>query len=83
MMLQLRGMRRIVVAAVVVAAVVVGIFAGWQFGLAVVLLAVLLFGIAYSMGIEMEATARWSSAMYGDDPDDVNHWSRTGGKRKR
>ena len=37
------------------------------------------------MGVEMEATSRWSSALYGDDEMDANHWSRTGvgGKRKR
>jgi hypothetical protein len=76
-------LKRIVVAALLIAAVVVGIVAGWQFGVAVLLLAALAFGFGYVGGVGMEASTRWSSAMYGDDPDDANHWSRTGGRRKR
>lgn len=76
-------LRWIVFAAVVIASALVGILAGWPFGLAVLLLAALVFGIGYSLGVGMEATTRWSSALYGDDPEDANHWSRTGGKRKR
>jgi len=76
-------LRRIVLAAVVIASVLVGIVAGWQFGVAVLLLAALVFGAAYSIGVGTEATTRWSSALYGDDREDSNHWSRTGGKRER
>jgi hypothetical protein len=76
-------LKRIVVAALLIAAVVVGMVAGWEFGVAVLLLAALVFGIGYLGGVGTEASTRWSSAMYGDDPDDANHWSRTGGKRKR
>jgi hypothetical protein len=75
--------RKVIIATVVVAAVVVGIFAGWQLGVAVIFLAVLVFGVGYTMGVGMDATTRWSSALYGDDPDDANHWSRTGGRRRR
>ena len=76
-------LRRTVLAAVVIASAVVGIVAGWQSGLAVLLLAALLFGIAYTLGVGAEATTRWSSALSGNDREDDNHWSRTGGKRKR
>lgn len=76
-------LRWIVLAAVVIASALVGIVAGWQFGLAVLLLAALAFGIAYSLGVGTEATTRWSSALYGNNREDANHWSRTGGKRKR
>jgi hypothetical protein len=76
-------LRRIVIASVVIASVLVGIVAGWQFGLAVLLLAAVVFGSGYVAGVEGEATTRWSSALYGDGPDDANHWSRTGGQLKR
>jgi hypothetical protein len=74
---------RIVLAAVVIASAFVGIVAGWQFGLAVLVLAALAFGVAYSLGFSADATTRWSSALYGNDREDANHWSQTGGKRKR
>ena len=76
-------LRRIVVAALLAGAVVVGIVAGWQFAVGILLLAALAFGIGYGTRVQMEASTRWSSALYGDDRDDANHWSRTGGKRKR
>ena len=76
-------LRRIVLAAVLIASVFVGIVAGWQYGLAVLVLAALAFGVAYSLGFSAEATTRWSSTLYGNDQEDANHWSRTGGKRKR
>jgi hypothetical protein len=76
-------LRWITVAAVVIGSALVGIVADWQFGLAVLLLAALAFGIAYSLGVGAEATTRWSSALYGNNREDANHWSRTGRKRKR
>ena len=76
-------LRRIVLAAVVIASAFVGIVAGWQSGLGVLVLAALVFGVAYSLGVGAEATTRWSSALYGNDREDANHWSRTGGRRKR
>ena len=76
-------LRRAVLAAVVIASALVGIVAGWQSGLAALVLAALAFGIAYTLGVGADATTRWSSALYGNDRDDANHWSRTGGKRKR
>ena len=76
-------LRWIIVAVVVIASAFVGIVAAWQFGLAVLLLAALAFGIAYSLGVGAEATTRWSSSLYGNNREDANHWSRTGGKRKR
>jgi hypothetical protein len=76
-------LRRIVFAAVIIASVLVGIVADWQVGLGVLVVAALVFGIAYTIGFSADATTRWSSALYGDDRDDANHWSQTGGKRKR
>ena len=76
-------LRRTVLAAVVIASAVVGVVAGWQSGLALLLLVALLFGIAYILGVGVDATTRWSSALYGNNREDANHWSRTGGKRKR
>jgi hypothetical protein len=73
----------IVFAAVIVAAALVGIITAWQWGVAVLFLAAIVFGAAHSLGVETEATTRWSSALYGDDQEDADHWSRTGGKRKR
>jgi len=75
--------KRIFYAAAILTAALVAIIAGWQFGLAVLLLAALVFGIGRLAGVEIDATSRWSSALYGDDREDANHWSRTGGKRKR
>jgi hypothetical protein len=72
----------IVIASVVVASALVGIISAWQWGLAVLLLAAIVFGGAYSFGVGTDATTRWSEALYGDDQEDANHWSRTGGKRK-
>ena len=71
--------------AIVIATVVVGIAAGWAYALGVPLVAALGFSVMHVMGVGMEATSRWSSALYGDDQEDANHWSRTGvgGKSKR
>ena len=74
---------RWIVSAVVVTSVVVGIITAWQWGVAVLVLAVFVFGFGYSIGVSADATTRWSSALYGNDPDDADHWSRTGGQRKR
>ena len=71
------------VGAVIVAAVLVGILTAWQWGVGVLLLAAIVFGAAYSLGVETEGWQRWSKALYSDDPEDADHWSRTGGKRKR
>ena len=76
-------LRRIVLAAVVIASAFVGIVAGWQSGLGVLVLAALVFGVAYSLGVGAEATTRWSSALHGTEQEDASHWSRTGGRRKR
>jgi hypothetical protein len=76
-------LRWIVVAAVIVAAALVGIIAAWQWGLAVLLLAAIVLGAGYSMGVGTDSITRWSSALYGNDQEDADHWSRTGGKRKR
>jgi hypothetical protein len=76
-------LKRIAVAGALIAAVAVGIVAGWQFGVFVVFLAVLVFGFGHVVGVGMDASTRWSSAMYGDDPDDASHWNRTGGRRRR
>ena len=72
----------IVFAAFIVAAALVGIIAAWQWSILVLLLAAIVFGGAYALGIDIDATTRWSKALYGDDPEDADHWSRTGGKRK-
>ena len=77
-------MRRLIVAgAVVIAAVVVGLLTDWPFGLGILLVAALGFSVMRVLGVEQEATTRWSSALYGNDVDDADHWSKTGGKRKR
>ena len=75
--------RWIVFAAVIVAAALVGIIAAWQWGLAVLLLAAFVLGAGYSIRVGTDATTRWSSALYGNDQEDADHWSRRGGKRKR
>jgi hypothetical protein len=77
-------LRRILVVAIVIATVVVGVVAGWVWALGVPLVAALGFSVMHVLGVGMEATSRWSSALYGDDSEDANHWSRTGigGKRK-
>jgi len=46
-------------------------------------LAAVVFGAAYTLGVETEGWTRWGKALYGDDPEDAHHSSRTGGKRKR
>ena len=76
---------RVLLVAIVIATVVVGIAAGWVYALGVPLIAALGFSVMHVLGVEMEATSRWSSALYGNDHEDANHWSRTGvgGKRKR
>jgi hypothetical protein len=76
---------RVLLVAIVIATVVVGIAAGWVYALGVPLIAALGFSVLHVLGVEMEATSRWSSALYGNDQEDANHWSRTGvgGKRKR
>lgn len=78
-------LKRTLLVAIVIATVVVGIVAGWVYALGVPLVAALGFSVMHALGVEMEATSRWSSALYGDDSEDANHWSRTGvgGKRKR
>lgn len=76
-------LRRIVFAAVIIASVLVGVVADWQVGLGVLVVAALVFGTAYTIGFGADATTRWSSSLYGDDREDADHWSRTGGKRKR
>ena len=77
-------MRRLIVAgAVVIAAVVVGLLTDWPFGLGILLVAALGFSVMRVLGVEQEATTRWSSALYGNDADDADHWSKTGGKRTR
>jgi len=73
----------IVVAAVIVVAVLVGIFTAWQWGVGVLVLAVIVFGSSHLLGFETDSYARWGRAVSGDDPEDADHWSRTGGKRKR
>ena len=75
--------KRVLLVVIVIATAFVGIVWGWQFALGVPLVAALGFSVMHVMGVEMEATSRWSSALYGDDQMDANHWSRTGGKRKR
>jgi hypothetical protein len=75
--------QRVLLVVIVIAFVVVGIVWGWWFALGVPLVAALGFSVMHVMGVEMEATSRWSSALYGDDEMDANHWSRTGGKHKR
>jgi hypothetical protein len=74
--------RRIVVAAVVIASVLVGAVAGWQYSLWILILAALVFGVMYSLGVGVEATSRWSSALYGNDREDADHWSRRGRKQR-
>jgi hypothetical protein len=73
----------IVVAAVVVVAGLVGIFTAWQWGVGVLLLGGMVFASSHLLGFETDSYARWGRAVYGDDPKDADHWSRTGGKRKR
>lgn len=73
----------IVIAAVIVAAVIVGVITAWEWGVGVLFLAAIVFGGARLLGVETEGWTRWGRALYGDDPEDANHWSRTGGKRKR
>lgn len=53
------------------------------FGLWVVILAAVVFGILYNRGLGEDSIRGWSSALYGSKREDANHWSRTGGKRKR
>jgi hypothetical protein len=57
-----------VLAAVFIAAVAAGIFAGRQRGLAVVLGAIVVSGLAYTLGVGVEGTTRWSRSLYGNDP---------------
>jgi hypothetical protein len=76
-------LKRVLLVAIVIATAFVGIVAGWQFALGVPLLAALGFSVMHVLGVEVEATSRWSSALYGNDQEDANHWSRTDGKRKR
>ncbi len=49
-------LRRIVLAAVLIASAFVGIVAGWQFGLRVLVLAALVFGVLYVLGVGADAT---------------------------
>lgn len=79
------SLKRVLLVAIVIATVVVGVVAGWVYALGVPLLAALGFSVMHVMGVEAEGMSRWSSALYGNDPEDANHWSRTGvgGKRKR
>lgn len=78
-------LKRLLLGAIVIATVVVGIVAGWVYALVVPLVAALGYSVMHALGVQMEATSRWSSALYGDDPEDANHWSRkgVGGKPKR
>lgn len=78
-------LNRVFLVAIVIATVVVGIVAGWVYALGVPLVAALGFSVMHVLGAEGEGMKRWSSALYGDDSEDANHWSRTGvgGKRKR
>jgi hypothetical protein len=73
----------IVVGAVIVAAVLVGIITAWQWGVGVLFLAAIVFGSSHLLGFETDSYTRWGRALSGDDPEDANHWSRTGGKRQR
>lgn len=57
--------------------------AGWGYAIGVLLVAALGYSVMHVIGVGMEATSRWSSALYGDDAEDANHWSRKGGERKR
>lgn len=75
--------RWIVLAAIVIISAFVAIVAGWQFGLWVIILAAVVFGILYNRGLGEDSIRGWSSALYGNKREDANHWSRTGGKRKR
>jgi len=59
--------RWIATAAVVVTSVVIGIFAGWQLGLAVPILAALVYAIVYSVGLGTEHLSSWYEMFYGDD----------------
>ena len=73
-------LKRILLVAVVILTAFVGIVAGWQFALWVITLAALVLGVMHVLGVQVEATSRWSSALYGSDSDDANHWSRTARK---
>lgn len=75
-------LRRVLLVAIAVATVFVGLVAGWAYALGVLLVAALGFSVMHVMGVGMEATSRWSSALYGDDPEDADHWSRKGGERQ-
>jgi hypothetical protein len=74
---------RAVAGAVAVIAIVVGVLSAWQWGVAVVVLGILLFGawttggVAWIMtGVDFDAARRWGRAHSGDDPEDKDHWSR-------
>ena len=75
--------RWLVFAAIVIVSAFVAIVAGWQFGLWVIILAAVAFGILYNRGLGEDSIRGWSSALYRNKREDANHWSRTGGKRKR
>lgn len=75
--------RWIVLAGIVIVSAVVAIVAGWQFGLWVLILAAVVFGILYNRGLGEDSIRGWSSALYGNNRHDADHWSRKGGKRKR
>ena len=76
-------LKRVLLVVIIIATAFVGIVWGWVFALGVPLIAVLGFSVMHVLGVEMEATSRWSSALYGNDHEDANHWSRKGDKRKR
>ena len=76
-------LKRVLLVGIVIATAFVGIAAGWQYALGVPLFAALGFSVMHVLGVEGEGMKRWSSALYGDDPQNANHWSRTGGERKR
>lgn len=75
-------LKRVLLVVIVIATAFVGIVWGWWFALGVPLVAALGFSVMHVMGVEMEATSRWSSALYGNDQEDANHWSRKGDRRE-
>ena len=71
-------LKRLVIASVVLTSAVVGILAGWQFGLAVLLLAAIAFGIGNSVRVAMDVSTSGYEAFWGDDQAGADHWSRLG-----
>lgn len=69
--------RGVLVAAVVIATALVGIVAGWQFALWTSIIFALGFGAMHAFGAEIEVTSRWSSALYGNEPEDRGMSQRT------